>query len=231
MHGPTRDGSEASRSRPIDQYRTKTDLAADALRRAIASGRLKRGQRLRFADLIADLGVSATPIREALRILETEGLVTMESHKEVRVADFTVDDAREIYKIRAILEGLATEESVPCIREADLLALESLMSEMDAAVASDRLSELPDLNAAWHQRIYSVGASKYLQFIIKKLWIAFPWDTMWIIPNRARTSVEEHAKIMAALRDRDAHLIAELMHHHIMSSEKSVIEYLISASG
>ena len=104
-------GTDSTRILQLGQYKTKVDLAADSIRRAIASGQLARGQRLRFSDLIRSLGISATPIREAVRVLEAEGLMSVDSHREVRVADFTIEDAIEIYDVRAVLEGRATQQA------------------------------------------------------------------------------------------------------------------------
>jgi DNA-binding GntR family transcriptional regulator len=216
-------------ARPVDRYMTKAQLAADSLRQSIASGRIKRGQRLRFSELIEDLGVSATPIREALRILETEGLVSMESHREVRVTEFTADDALEIYEIRAMLESHATRQAVPKLTPEHVRLLEDLHLAMKRGVEADDLREVPELNARWHHTLYAAAASKYLHFIIQKLWAWFPWD-IWLIPDRAGTSMDEHEGILEAIRSRDADKAAERMQAHILSGRFSVSKHLREAS-
>lgn len=216
-------------ARPVDRYKTKSELAADALRQAIASGRIKRGQRLRFSELIEEIGVSATPIREALRILATEGLVSMESHREVRVTEFTPEDALEIYHLRSILESLATSRAVPKLTPEHVLFLERLHVEMKRGVEASDLKEVPELNARWHHAIYRASDSKYLHFMIQKLWAWFPWD-IWLIPDRACKSMDEHEGILAAIRKRDADDAGELMRKHILSGRIDVAQHLRSGS-
>ncbi len=209
----------------LGPYRTKAELAAETLRRAIAGGTLKRGERLRFAHLVNALSMSVTPIREALLVLEAEGLVSMESHREIRVAGFTVADIEEIYRIRSTLECMAVEEAAMRLSAEDLEGLHSLIAQMEE-VAESNPAALPEMNAAWHQWIYAAGSSKYLHFLIKRLWVAFPWDTLWAIPNRARTSIEEHREIMDAIVEREAKRAGRLVRKHILGSERPVIAYL-----
>jgi DNA-binding GntR family transcriptional regulator len=216
-------------ARPMDRYKTKAELAADSLRQAIASGRIKRGQRLRFSELIEDLGVSATPIREALRILATEGLVSMESHREVRVTEFTAEDALEIYEIRSMLESQATRQAVPKLTPEHVRFLEDLHAAMKRGVGANDLREVPELNARWHHTIYAASASKYLHFMIQKLWAWFPWD-IWLIPDRAGKSMDEHEGILEAIRAGDADEAGERMRAHILSGRFSVVSHLREGS-
>jgi DNA-binding GntR family transcriptional regulator len=216
-------------ARPADRYMTKAQLAANSLRQAIASGRIRRGQRLRFSELIEDLGVSATPIREALRILETEGLVSMDSHREVRVTEFTAEDALEIYEIRSMLESHATRQAVPKLTAEQIRLLEDLHLEMQRGVDANDLRDVPELNARWHHTIYAASASKYLHFMIQKLWAWFPWD-IWLIPERAGKSMDEHEGILEAIRSRDAEKAAEGMRAHILSGRFAVARHLREAS-
>jgi DNA-binding GntR family transcriptional regulator len=188
-------------ARPVDRYKTKSE----------------------------QIGVSATPIREALRILATEGLVSMESHREVRVTEFTREDALEIYHLRSILESLATSRAVPKLTPEHVLFLERLHVEMKRGVEASDLKEVPELNARWHHAIYRASDSKYLHFMIQKLWAWFPWD-IWLIPDRACKSMDEHEGILAAIRKRDANDAGELMRKHILSGRIDVAQHLRSGS-
>jgi len=217
---------DSTRILQLGEYKTKVDLAAGSIRRAIASGQLARGQRLRFSDLIRSLGISATPIREAVRVLEAEGLMSVDSHREIRVADFTIADAVEIYDVRAVLEGRATQQAAARLTEAEIVEIELLLRSMRSIVASGNLSEVARVNASWHEAIYASGSSKYLRFLIDKLWVAFPWDTMWIIPGRAELSMTEHERILEAIKLRHPAQAARLMRAHILGSKESLIEHL-----
>jgi DNA-binding GntR family transcriptional regulator len=214
---------------PMDRYRTKADLVADSLRSAIASGRIKRGQRLRFSELIEELGVSATPIREALRILATEGLVSLESHREIRVTEFTADDALEVYQLRSMLESLAARQAVPNATPDMLATLHRLNDQMRRGVDLDDLKELPELNARWHHMIYEAADAKYLLFVIEKLWAWFPWD-IWLIPERACKTVDEHDGILAAFEAKDSDKAGALMEEHILSGRASVVHHIRQSS-
>ncbi|MBK5283216.1 MAG: GntR family transcriptional regulator [Nitrospiraceae bacterium] len=206
---------------PTERYRTKTSLAADALRHAIATGVIHRGERLRISQLEQDLGMSATPIREAIQILSAEGLLWMESHRSIRVAEFTEADAEEIYSLRSTFEAMATRKAVPNLSKADVLALETVHAAMCSLVGKQELSQLAELNAEWHHTIYAASGSKYLHFFIQKLWAWFPWD-IWVNQERACASMEEHEAILSAIRSRDGELAASLMEDHIIIGAKSV---------
>src|SRR5438876_12426443 len=91
---------------------TKTEAAYLALREGIEGGSLQPGARLRIDALKEELGMSATPVREALRMLQADGLVTHEPHRGMGVAQFSIEDTREVYRLRALLEPLATELAV-----------------------------------------------------------------------------------------------------------------------
>src|SRR5438034_1476752 len=96
----------------VTQFLTKAQLAAEHLHHAIRRGDLAPGERIDMEQLSAQLGMSATPIREALRALEKEGLVTIEPHREARVKAFSADDVDGLFELRAVLEPYAMRLSV-----------------------------------------------------------------------------------------------------------------------
>lgn len=207
-------------------YRTKTELAVDFLRDEILRGGLAPGQRIRPNELAAQLAMSPTPVREALRLLQADGLVRYRSHQEIVVAEHSPAEAAEVYLLRSSLEPLATELGAAQLADGQLHALERLHERLQAAVDAGRRPQTATINAAWHWAIYEASCSPVLLSFIRRLWEAFPWRTMWALPGRVEASAEEHGGIMAALRRRDAQLAAELMRAHIESGRGSVLARL-----
>ena len=105
------------------QYRTKVDLALEGLQQAILSGGIQPGARLTVAQLSEQLDMSATPIREAIRLLEADGIITNEPHRGATVVDLSASDAEELYLIRAAVESLATRLAVANLSDADVAHL------------------------------------------------------------------------------------------------------------
>lgn len=206
-------------------HKTKTALAVEALREAITRGQIKPGERLKVAYLSDLLGMSPTPIREAVRILQAEGLIDHEPHHTVSVADLAAEDAQELYLLRGMLEELATRLAVPRLSEADLAHLKDLESQMRAAQESGDDAGMARVNAQWHLHLYHASGTKYLQEFILRLWSRFPWDTIWIIPGRREKSWAQHTEIMKAIEARDAEAAARLMREHVLSGQTSVIDH------
>ena len=135
--------------RAINQYRTAQDIVAEGLRRGILSGALESGQPLRQEQIAKDFEVSAVPVREALRQLAGEGLVTLTPNRGARVSEVSYEEAREITEIRIALESLALRLSVPNITEDDLRQAEEVLDLWDAA-------EDPATFAALNWRFHTV---------------------------------------------------------------------------
>jgi DNA-binding GntR family transcriptional regulator len=201
---------------------TKTELALELLREQIRSGELAPGQRLAIDDLTRLLGMSATPIREALRLLQADRLVDYRPHHGVVVTETPPEATAEIYRLRAMLEPLAAEVAVDGISSEQLHELERLHADLRVAVASGRGKQITERNAAWHWAIYESANSVYLNDFIRRLWEGFPWRTMWALPGRAELSLREHEAIMKAIRAGDAAATAQLMREHIQSGEEAL---------
>lgn len=213
------------------QYKTKTGFAVEALRDAISNGRMQPGERLIVGRLAEQLGMSATPIREAIRILQAEGWISHQPHRGVSVTDFSLNDAEEIHLLRGLLEGLATSLAVSKVTEAQLDKLENLAARVETAYALGNNKQVMQANAEWHLYIYRISGTHYLEEFLHRLWAVFPWDSIWRIPGRAAQSIAEHTEIMAAIRERDASRASELMRRHILRNQESTLLFLSSASG
>jgi len=206
------------------RHLTKTELALEFLRERIRSGELAPGQRLALEELTQLLGMSATPIREALRLLQADRLVDYRPHHGVVVTESPPEATVEIYRIRSVLEPLAAELAVESLADARLEELERLHSLLKAAVASGRGKQIAELNASWHWTLYESAQSTYLNDFIRRLWEGFPWRTMWALPGRAKQSLREHEAMMAAIRERDGTGAAARMREHIESGAETLVD-------
>ncbi len=159
--------------------------------------------------------MSPTPIREAFRLLQTDGFLDYRAHIGYVVSSPGALD--EILVLRAALEPLATKSSVPIIVRSQRLldSLERLHERYGAAVESGRGKAVAERNAEWHTLIYETSGWTLLVDFIRRLWEAFPWRTMWAVPGHSALSYEEHDHIMQAIRDGNAELASQLMGNHI----------------
>lgn len=196
-------------------HRTKTELALQVLRDRIRTGAFEPGRRLRLNVLTAELGMSPTPIREALRLLQADGLVTYRPHQGIVVAELSEPETAEVIRLRCLLEGSAVELAVAALTPARLRELERLHQRFLAAVASDRGKDIVAGNEAWHYVLYDVAGSPLLTEFIRRLWDVYPWRTMWVLPGRTEQSAEEHEAIMQAVRAGDVATAADRMRSHI----------------
>jgi DNA-binding GntR family transcriptional regulator len=204
-------------SRPLTRVQTvtKTDAAYRAMRLAIEDGRLQAGERLTVNALQEWLGMSPTPIREALRLLQADGVVKHTPHHGMVVAEFSPESILEVYRVRRELESLAARWAAERATELHLNQLRRTHQRFATAVEQNPAgSEVAALNASWHATIYDAAASPHLREFIERLWSNGGGKAMWI-SGRAEEAVAQHAQILSALEEHDAELAADLMREHI----------------
>jgi DNA-binding GntR family transcriptional regulator len=211
---------------PTARSMTKTEAAFHTLRTAIEEGRFKPGEHLTLSRLLEELDMSPTPIREAMRLLQAEGLVEHQPHHGVVVATYLPEKAEEIYRLRVVLEPLATELAVERATPEQVAHMRALHEELDRAVreGSPR-TDVAELNAQWHRAVYAASESRHLQEFITRLWTAIPVRAIWLT-RRGPTSTAQHAEIMAAIESGDAASAAELMRRHIAFGAESTADRL-----
>jgi len=204
---------------------TKTEAAYEALRLAIEEGRIRPGQRLRIGELQQELGVSPTPIREALRLLQADGLVDHQPHRGMVVAEYDVERVEEVYRLRAVLEPMATELAVRLASDEAVAEMRLLHDRLMDAIGAGVRTDGAGLNVAWHRSIYAASDARYLQDFITRLWNALPVQAVWTSAN-ADASATEHRAIMDAIEQRNPKRAARLMRRHISDGERRTKERL-----
>jgi DNA-binding GntR family transcriptional regulator len=186
------------------------------LRAALTAGKLLPGQQLVQEDLADDLGVSRVPIRESLKILEGEGLVTYHPNRGYFVTELSTADLAEVYRIREILETEALNQAVVEVSDADIADIESILARVERASESGDVQELTEANRAFHFAIIELSGLSRLSRLIRQLWDASDiYRTVYFQDsvNRDRINVE-HKKIIDALKSRDAAALIAAQNHH-----------------
>ena len=185
--------------------KTKNVAVYNKLRQSIIKGKLKPGQKVVMAELAKAFGLSETPVREAIRRLESEGYIDFTPHMGAIVTKIDEGELVEIYLIRIALEELATRLASPHITEKDIDFLNKKNREMEIAIQQGRYEILAGINKLFHLRIYKAAPFPRLYKMICDLWDTFErWPSVFsYVPERAAASVEEHKKIIQALRARD----------------------------
>ena len=207
---------------------TKSAAALHRLRTAILSGEIAPGEWLRQEDLAERFGVSPTPVREGLRRLEAEGLVEYIPHRGVKVVAYTLHDAQEYYVLRAMLEPYVLRLAATRMSDHDLVELAALVSEARGHLAHNALTELTEANWKFHERLISACQSRLVQDVLARVRRGFQLDTLLLIPERAAASVDEHERIVAALRRQDVDGAAEQLRQNIENARTAMLARLPS---
>jgi len=195
---------------------TAQEAVLTELRRAIGTGELRPGEQV-LQDALADrFGVSRVPLREALKILEGEGLVVYRPHRGYFVAELDVDDLREVYRIRELLESEAVRVAVPRLTTDDLAAMQRASEEVDAASAAADLAGMTDANRRFHFLLIEASGMPRLSRLVRILWDATDvYRSLYYSDESHRSHVhDEHALVIAAARAGNAEAVVDLLRHH-----------------
>ncbi|MEV7867678.1 GntR family transcriptional regulator [Streptomyces sp. NPDC088124] len=206
---------------------TKAEAAFNAIRRRIETGDLPGGAKLTLQALSDELGMSLTPIREALRVLQAHGLVEYKPHHGHIVTRYTLFRASEVYRLRAHLEPLAVELAAQRATEEELREIQDLHDQFAEAAKArgGSNSAVVELNARWHRAIYATARSAFLEDFIDRLWTGMPYQAIWFIHRRQQSCVD-HEAVTTALVDRNDALASTAMRLHILRAEQATVEHL-----
>jgi DNA-binding GntR family transcriptional regulator len=206
--------------------RKVTDWVYEEIRQAIIDLRLKPGEPLREATIAEQLGVSKTPVREALARLEQEGLVETTSFKGALVSGYSSEDLLDIYELRELLEGAAARAAAESGSPAALEQLVSLVTRSRELRAQGDVGELARLLGEFDTAVYEQVANRRIRALIENLQahLARIGKLTEDIPGRVEASVEEHAKIVDAIAARHPGEAERLMRVHIRSVLKDQLD-------
>lgn len=204
--------------------RTAQQLAFEVIRRAILRGNLTPGTRLAQSEIAAQLSLSTTPVREALRRLASEGLVRIDAHRGAIVRGVDIEELREIYEIRMLLEPLAMRKATMRITDEHLDRAEALWQRMNDATD---LGDWAEDNRAFHAIFANAAASPTLIRILQGLRDSAANYVRWLavadpeLPVRAN---QEHRQLLDACRARDADGAARIEEAHLLATFQAMLD-------
>jgi DNA-binding GntR family transcriptional regulator len=219
--------SNVTELRPI-QRRTVAAAAVEGIRERILDRTYAEGEQLRQDVLAADLGVSRIPVREALRQLEAEGLVTFSPHRGAVVSSLSIADIEELFALRARLETILLRRAVPHLTEEDIERAEEILNEYDAAFRNRDVAAWGDLNWQFHSTLYSAAHRPVTMAVVERLHLhTNRYARMQLALTRGEARAQkEHGAILAAARKRDASRASSLLNAHILGAGRSLVQFL-----
>lgn len=204
---------------------TLPEAAAERLRTLIIEGELAPGMKLNERELSERLGVSRTPLREAFRMLATEGLLVQLPNRGVQVALLSADDVRDAFEVMAALEGLAGELAATRVTDSEIDGLRALQVRMEAAHAAHDLPAYYQVNREIHDRLNGIAANPVLAATYRALNARLHALRFRSNLNRAKwdKAVAEHRSMIAALAARDGAALRDLLVGHLRAKQQAVL--------
>jgi DNA-binding GntR family transcriptional regulator len=203
------------------QFATKAEAVYSELRQRILSGIIEPAAPLNQDAIAPELGVSITPVREAIRRLESEGLVRFQAHKTAIVAPLTRSELSEIYDVRLQLDPHAAELATTAVTEADLRELDRLAKARPAREPMEQVK----LNRAFHRAIYARSGNTTLTETLDRLWERTDRYRVILISRHDTellAAMREHVQIVDAMRTRKPRVVAKLVHAHVARAERLI---------
>ena len=175
-----------------------------SIREDILSGRYEQNTELKEAAIGAELGVSRTPVREALRQLELEGLVTIIPNRGAYVNMITAKDVQDIYVIRSMLEGLCARWATQSITAEQLDSMEETLCLSEYHTSKKNYEKLYELDSLFHEQLYEAGGSRILNHILSDFhdYVKMVRKATISTSSRSVTSTEEHRAIFEAIKEK-----------------------------
>lgn len=208
----------------IDDYLPLRDVVFNTLRNAILTGELEPGERLMEIKLADKLGVSRTPIREAIRKLELEGLVVNTPRKGAEVANISSEDLRDVLEVRRSLEILATNLACDKITETELMELHDNIESFKESIASNAATEVALTDVGFHDIIYrATGNARLIQILGNLREQMYRYRLEYIKDHDSWTRLlTEHTAIYEAIKLRDKEAAATAILSHIDNQEINI---------
>lgn len=197
-------------------FRTKQDQVAEILRERIIAGTYSRGTKLKQSQIAEELGVSITPVREALHTLEAEGYVAGVSHKGLVVPEMVPGAAQEIFELRVLLERELTARAIAAMTPRDIAGLRESQARIVALTRSGSEHEMRAENYRFHFRLYELAARPQTLQFVRVLWAKYPFIGQEIA-GRRKKQLAEHERFLSLLESGDAEGAVQAMVDHIES--------------
>lgn len=196
------------------------------IREDILSGKYKEHEELREVAIGEEMGVSRTPVREAFRQLELEGLIQIIPNKGAYVTGITVEDVKDIYMIRSLLEGLCARWATEHITEEQLEEMEENIYLAEFHAAKGHSEQIAELDNRFHDIMYEACNSKMLEHLLKDFhqYVLRVRKKTLANANRGEASNHEHRLIMEAIKAKDAAKAEELANRHMINAYENMVK-------
>jgi DNA-binding GntR family transcriptional regulator len=206
-----------------------TSVVAEKLREKIVQGEIQEGEQLRQDAIAQEFAVSRIPVREALRQLEAEGLITIVPHKGAVVSLLSCDEIEELFEIRAVLEPEVLRASIPNLKESDFAAAEQILETYDAALRNEGdISEWGRLNWQFHSTLYAGAHRPQFMNVIRNInFNGERYIRLQLYLTRAlERARKEHHMLLSLCRKRQTDRACELLASHIRTAGKSLSQFV-----
>lgn len=208
--------------------RSASAAATELIRAAVIDGRLAPGQRLKEEELARELGISRTPVREALLVLQTEGLLESAPNRGATVRTFEADDLDDLYQLRAVLEGFAARLAAARISAEDLAALRDSNERFVRLRDGGEIADLVRENVHFHDIVLAAAGSPRLSQLVRGV-IQLPLvyrSYFWYSPEQKLISEHYHRQLTAALAAGDAERAELVMKEHVLEARDFLVTRL-----
>ena len=210
----------------LDNYQPLREVVCETLRDAIRKGILKPGERLMEIQLAEELGVSRTPVREAIRKLELEGYVIMMPRRGTYVANLPIRDVNEVFEIRTSLDSLASGLAAERITDEELERLQRLLVLIGEYIESNDMDKIVETDTEFHDLLYQASRNSRLVGIIFNLreQLTRFRATSMSFPGRLRATLDEHRHIVEAIAQGDVKEAQQAAEYHMEKSEQTLLK-------
>lgn len=210
----------------LDSYKPLRELVCEHIREAIINGVFAPGERLMEIQMADEMGVSRTPVREAIRKLEMEGFVVMIPRRGTYVSNMSIKDINDVYEIRTSLDILAAGLAAERINDDELEELQRLLVQVGRAIDSGDMEKVLEADIAFHDVLYKASRNERLRNIINNLreQITVIRGVSMSYPGRLKDTQEEHRFLVDSIAARDVEKSQEAARIHLENAEKTLME-------
>jgi DNA-binding GntR family transcriptional regulator len=197
---------------------------AERLRQRIFAHELPPGTWIDEQALAVDYGISRTPLREALKVLASEGLVTLKPRRGCYVTEISEKDLDDIFPLMAMLEGRCAFEATTRAKPEDILKLEAIHGELERFAQSNQIERFFEANQEFHHRIQEISGNRWLRQVIQDLRKVLKLTRLFslTVDGRLQQSLLEHRAIVSAMKARDPVLAQTAMHDHMLAGRQAL---------
>ena len=209
----------------LDSFRPLRELVCEHIREAIISGVFSPGERLMEIQMADEMGVSRTPVREAIRMLEKEGFVVMIPRRGTYVSNMSIKDINDVYEIRISLDTLAAGLAAERITDGELEELQCLLVKIGEAIESNNMAKIVEADIEFHDVLYKASRNERLRNIINNLreQITVIRGVSMRYPGRLKDTQEEHRRLVESIAARNVEKSQEAARIHLENAERTLM--------